>query len=119
MPPGASERLTEANLNASLDTHSNLRALDYLVRSDSVSMVGRFSGRRFGIRGRFEIPTKRVLRYKPVGMRSHGLAVPATVIESLVQSGRLDIDLKELISLFSPLEVRSEEGYLVDKAGVK
>jgi peptidoglycan hydrolase CwlO-like protein len=119
IPPSATVRLSEKNLNEFLDKHPSLHALDFRLRAGSVSMVGHFSGIELEITGELEIVGKTVLRYRPFGIRFHGFSLPQSVLDELVLSGRLDIELRDLIHPFSLLEVRAEDGYLFGKAGVR
>lgn len=116
-PPSATVRLSEQNLNDFIGGSQELGGLGFRLAQGSVKVVGLFSGIQLEVTGTLEIVNRTVFRYRPTGIRFHGFPVPAAILEDLVQSGRLDIDVKELISPLSLLEVRVEDGYLFGKAG--
>lgn len=118
-PPGATMRLSEETLNAFLDRSEELKGLRFRIAPSNVALVGRFSGVEMEINGRVEIVGKTAFRYRPTGIQFYGFTVSEQFLEELVGTGRLDVDLEELISPLTLLEVRAEDGYLFGRAGVK
>lgn len=118
-PPSATVRLSEQTLNAFFAQSSELKGLRFRLTSESVALVGTFSGVEMEIQGTIQIVGKTAIRYRPTGIQFHGFTVADQFLESLVSTGRLDVELAELISPLTLLEIQIEDGYLSGRAGVK
>jgi len=119
VPPGASVRVLEANLNQFIQRESDLKGLSFRLGKEQVNLEGTFSAVKVEVLGRFVLKGKAVLRYEPREIRFQDFALPQSVTDELLAAGRLDMDFSSLVGPWAVKEIVMEDGGVVVKAGLK
>lgn len=119
VPPGATVKVSEQNLNQFVAQDGDMKGLSFRLRPGEANLEGSFGGVKVSIAGQFSIKGKTVLRYEPKEIRFVDFRLPPSVTEELLASGRLDIDYSALIGPWAMQEIRMEDAALVVKAGLK
>lgn len=114
---GATVVISEATLNGFLARYPEFGSLRFRLAPGQADLTGELSGVSLEIIGGFAIHTDTVLRYTAREIRFFEVPLPPATTQSLVSSGRLDVDFSGLLSGWRLKQVVHEQGRLVGRVG--
>lgn len=118
-PPGATVKVSEANLNAFIAKDSALKDLRFKLRKGGADIIGSFGGATLAVTGKFSIKSPTAIRYEPNEIIFQNYRLPKSVTDSLLSSGKMDLDYSELLGPWGVHELILDEGFVTVKAGLQ
>lgn len=119
LPPGATIRISESNLNGFLTTKADLKGMAVKILPDRISLEGVFGGTAIRVSGNFAVQSRSVMRFEPKEIAVGDYKVPDQVTAEIMTQGKLDIDAASLLRGFALQQIRLESPYIVIKAGLR
>lgn len=117
LPFGVTVVLTAETLNSFIVRLPDFSGLRFRLLPGSADVVGTFAGVDLEVLGTFAVASNTTMRYVPREIRFFGVTLPESVTRDLVQSGQLDVDLRNLLDTWRLKEITVEDGRVLGKAG--